>query len=68
MISNFIDRIKNCIDFSNTVDDIISNTDKQMKSIKKQNKVISSYIEDLNTALAYYKKSVDIIYDRQYIT
>jgi len=63
-MQNLIDRIDSCIHFSETIDTTLKNIDTQKNKIEEQNTILTTYIKDLDTAFTYYKKSVDIIYER----
>ena len=61
---NLINSLDTSIHFLDTVDNTLSSIDNQIEKIEISNTEISESIKDLNTALSYYKKSVDIIYER----
>ena len=63
-LQDFINRIDGCVYFTDTVDRTLEGINRQSKNLEKDNKSLVEYIKDLNEALGYYKKSVDIIYQR----
>lgn len=63
-MQELLDKLDTFIHFSDTVSTALQGIDKQRTKILEQNEMLVSNIKDLDTALGYYKKSVDIIYER----
>jgi ABC-type thiamine transport system ATPase subunit len=64
MIASTLEQIDKCLHFIESLDVTEQKTKVQLQRLDLQSKELTDTVKDINTAFEYYKKSVDVIYQK----